>query len=124
MENTVQNVEDIRLLDNVAQYFHKNTWKPFVNSVINKEGTFKVENYYTGKYIRINSDSDVTLVIEDKNFNIGATLTIRQVGTGAITLSSNTYTLNGELSTLAQYAVIQAIKVSNTEWDVIGGTTL
>lgn len=122
--NIVENAKEVRTLDNVVQYLTlKNKWKPFVNSVVNKTTGFTLELSDIGKYIRINSSSDIVVVVPNINFPIGSSTSFEQAGAGTITLSGSGVTLNGGTASAEQYNVLQIIKVSETEWTVIGGVS-
>lgn len=123
-ENTVEGIQDLRLLDNVLQYSNNAQWKPVIQSVVNKTEGFTLELFQIGKYFRINSSSTENVTIPKLNFPIGSSVVFEQTGTGTITLVEGTgVTLNGELSTIDQYNIIQIIKVDINTWTVIGGTT-
>jgi hypothetical protein len=120
--NVVENAKEIRTLDNVVQYLTpKNKWKPFINSVVNKTAGFTLELSDIGKYIRVNSSSDITVIVPNLNFPIGSAISFEQTGTGTITLSGSSVTLNGGAVSAEQFNVMQIIKVGETEWTIIGG---
>jgi len=121
--NLIEKILGIRLLDGVLQYTNTNKWRPLVNSVDNRTTGFQLELSDISKYIRINSADDVAVTISNLSFPVGGSVTFEQVGVGTITVSSSVNTVNGDPTTAGQYKCIQIIKVADTTWTVIGGTT-
>lgn len=124
-ENKIENVQELRTLDGVLQQVtgYGTPWKPVLQAIKNVNATFRLQPYDTGKYIRINSATDLNITIPNNTeFPVGGVISFRQVGVGAITLVADTgVTLNGELNSDGQYNVIQIINVGHLEWDVVGG---
>lgn len=122
-ENNIESIGTVRLLDNVVQYNNSgnNTWKPFVNSISNETTGFNLQLYHIGKYIRVNSASDVEVNIPSLGFPIGSSIVLEQTGEGTITITASSDTLNGKVLSNGQYSVLQIIKVENNVWTVIGG---
>ena len=119
--NRIESIQEIRLLDGAVQYANSKIWKPFVNSVDNRTEGGLLELSDVGKYIRINSSSDVTVTIPNLNFPIGSSIVFEQAGEGTITISSSVETINGGPVSSGQYKCIQLVKVDIKTWTVIGG---
>jgi len=124
--NKIETIDSLRTLDGVLQQTSKTeqVWKPVIQAIKNVTGVFSIEPYDIGKYIRVDSAVDIELTIPNNDrFPIGGVISFEQTGVGIITLvGAIGITLNGGTSSSEQYAVIQAIKVSNTEWTIVGGT--
>lgn len=121
MENKIENVQSIQLVDGVFKYSSKGGFKPFIQSVDNRTAGFSLELSDVGKYIRVNSGDAVTVTIPNIDFPIGSVVAFEQTGAGAITVASSAYILRGNVLSNGQYTVMQIIKVSTTEWTIIGG---
>lgn len=123
--NKIETIDSLRTLDGVLQQTSKTeqVWKPVIQAIKNVTGVFSIEPYDIGKYIRVDSAVDIELTIPNNDrFPIGGVISFEQTGVGIITLvGAIGITLNGGTSSSEQYAVIQAIKVSNTEWTIVGG---
>ena len=121
MNNKVEAVQQITIVDGVLKYSNKGVYRPFVQAIDNRTSGFTLELSDVGKYIRINSGDAVTVTIPNLDFPIGSVLVFEQTGAGAITVASSAYTLRGNVLSNGQYTVMQIIKVSTTEWTIIGG---
>ena len=122
--NKVDRITEFRTLDGVLQQNTNNVWQPVIQSISNKTSGFTLELSDVGKYIRVNSATDVVVTVPDLNFPTGACISFEQVGAGTITITAGTgVTVNGEVISGGQYKVIQIIKVSFKEWTVVGGTS-
>lgn len=84
------------------------------------------DNY---NYMRASNASAITITVPPNSsvaFPIGSTILIEQTGAGAVTITNGSgVTLNAansNLSTSAQYEVLQLVKVATDVWTVIGGT--
>lgn len=120
--NVIETIKQTRLLDGVVQYLSSgNTWKVFNNSVETYTNSIILALSDAGKYIRMNNSSATTVTIPNKDFPIGSTIVIEQTGTGSVQVIGNGVTLNGYTYTSQQYAVMQAIKVEELIWTIIGG---
>ena len=121
MNNKVEAVQQLTLVDGVLKYSNKSVLRPFVQAIDSKTGSFTLELSDVGKYFRINSANAVTVTIPNLDFPLGSVLVFEQTGAGAITVASSAYTLRGNVLSNGQYTVMQIIKVSTTEWTIIGG---
>ena len=121
--NKIKNIDVLRFLDGVVQYYtpKNRMWKYFVNSVDNRTSGFLLALSDIGKYMRINSSSNVIVTIPNLPFPIGASIVFEQAGEGTITVVSSVNTVNGGPVTSGQYKCIQLIKVEESVWTVIGG---
>lgn len=120
--NIIDKILSIRLLDGVLQFTSSNNkWKVLVNAVEERTSGFNLLLSDVGKYIRVNSADTVAITIDNDEFPVGGTVTFEQAGSGAITLSSSTETLNGNPVSAGQYKCIQVIKVGIKTWTIIGG---
>lgn len=123
--NRIEKIKEVRLLDDVLQGSKKGGWSPVIQSINTKDSSFTLETSDVGKYLRCNSASTITVTITTLAYLDGSCIAFEQAGAGTVTLAAGTgVTLNGDLSTSAQYGVIQIIKVGLNEWTVIGGTTV
>jgi hypothetical protein len=122
--NTIENIQKVRLLDNVLQQNSNknNVWKPVIQAISNKTAGFTLELSDIGKYIRVNSATDVNVVVPSLDFPIGTCISFEQVGAGTITITSANETLNGYVISAGQYKTLQIVKVDITTWTVLGGT--
>lgn len=61
----------------------------------------------------------VTIPLESSvDYSVGVILTIRQAGTGTLTLTTTGLTINGTVPTWAQHVEVNFRKVGTNEWDV------
>ena len=85
--------------------------------------TLSLDMQYKG--LIFNSSSGINCIIplnSNVEFKIGTIITIQQYNTGIVTVSGEVgVTINGYKSTSGQFKFIQIWKVSENEWNVIGG---
>lgn len=76
------------------------------------------------KWVRLNNASAITVTINaasSQGWNTNDVLYFYQLGAGAVTVAAGAgVTLNGVLTTTAQYQGIACINVGNDVWDVVG----
>lgn len=120
--NSIENITNIRLLDGVLQYNNGGIWKVAKNAVELRTAGFGLQLSDIGKYIRVNSASDVNVTILNLPYQVGDTVTLEQTGAGTVTITSSVATLRGNVISAGQYKVLQLICVAFNEWTVIGGT--
>lgn len=120
--NIIQNLLDIKLIDNVLCYVssYKANYTPLVNAVETKTN-LSIDKSDAGKYLRVSSLADIEMTISDIDVRIGTSITIEQQSTGIITIIGDGATVNGDPKTGGQYKCIQLIKVDTKEWILIGG---
>lgn len=76
-----------------------------------------------GDYVRCYNQTDTTVYLPDAP--IGTTISIEQSGPGVITIGSQAERVNSfgnGFRTAGRYAVVQAVKVAEGVWTLIGGT--
>ena len=85
--------------------------------------TLSLDMQYKGLIFNSSSGINCIIPLNSKvEFKIGTIITIQQYNTGIVTVSGEVgVTINGYKSTSGQFKFIQIWKVSENEWNVIGG---
>jgi hypothetical protein len=110
------------------------------SNVTQHEGALSIDGSQVTSTVRNEATDPYTLVIGDANevirfttagaavtvpqeasinFPVGTTVTLRQAGTGTLSLTTTGLTINGTLPSWAQHVEVTLRKVGADEWDVV-----
>ena len=119
-------VKKLRLFNGVMEaiYDDDKDFESLKAPILNITSGFTLKSFHINKYIRVGCATDVNVIVNNNEFEVGNTTTFEQTGVGTITfVSDGVSVLNGNVISAGQYKVVQIIKVDSYTWTVIGGTS-